>query len=66
MMTILQGCIIGGFFFLTLSGCMYVRYNMVVAKAKRLEKMLDDLYGGKDYIVTKEGELIEYDEDTQE
>lgn len=66
MMTILQGCIIGGFFFLTLSGIMYVRYNMVVAKAKRFEKMLDDLYGGKDYIVTKEGELIEYDEDTQE
>lgn len=66
MMTILQGCIIGGFFFLTLSSCMYVRYNMVAAKAKRLEKMLDDLYGGKDYVVTKEGELIEYDEDTQE
>ena len=66
MMTILQGCLIGGFFFLTLSGYMYVRYNMVVAKAKRLEKMFDDLYGGKDYIVTREGELIEYDEDTQE
>ena len=43
MMTILQGCLIGGFFFLTLSGYMYVRYNMVVAKAKRLEKMFDDL-----------------------
>lgn len=66
MMTILQGCLIGSFFFITLGGIMYIRYNTVAAKAKRLEEMLDDLYGGKDYIVTKEGELIEYDEDTQE
>ena len=33
---------------------------------QRFEKMLEDLYGGKDYVVTKDGELIEYDEDTQE
>ena len=66
MMAILQACIMGGLFFIVLSACMYVRYHMVVTKAKRFEKMLEDLYGGKDYVVTKDGELIEYDEDTQE
>lgn len=66
MMAILQACIAGGLFFVVLGVCMNIRYHMVVTKAKRFEKMLEDLYGGKDYVVTKDGELIEYDEDTQE
>ena len=46
MMAILQACIVGGLFFVVLGVCMNIRYHMVVAKAKRFEKMLEDLYGG--------------------